>query len=64
MGIKATQAQKDALSWACGEMHKIPRNKVLSDFHTRPLYYGTSLQNDAITEMHKDDYKRIKTRWD
>ena len=42
----------------------IEKDKQLSPFYTRPLYYGTSIQNDTIAELHKDDYKYKKARWE
>ena len=43
---------------------QIEEDNQLSSFYTRPLYYGTSLQNDTIAELHKDDYKYKKARWE
>ena len=43
---------------------EIEASKELSPFYTRPLYYGTSIQNDTIAELHKDDYKHKKARWE
>ena len=43
---------------------KLSECTELSPFYTRPLYYGTSLQNDTIAELHKDDYKKKKAKWE
>jgi hypothetical protein len=58
-----------ALAWACCEMgskktKQIAHRKKLSSFYTRPLYYGTPLQNNTIAELHKDDYKYTKAKWE
>lgn len=42
----------------------IEADKELSPFYTRPLYYGTSLQNDTIAKLHADDYKNKKAKWE
>ncbi len=42
----------------------IEKDKQLSPFYTRPLYYGTSIQNDTIADLHKDDYKYKKAKWE
>lgn len=42
----------------------IEADKALSPFYTRPLYYGTSLQNDTIAELHKNDYLKKKAKWE
>ena len=43
---------------------EIEASKELSPFYTRPLYYGTSIQNDTIAELHKNDYLKKKARWE
>ncbi len=43
---------------------QIEENNQLSSFYTRPLYYGTSIQNNTIAELHKNDYLKKKARWE
>ena len=43
---------------------QIAEDNELSSFYTRPLYYGTSLQNDTIAELHKNDYLKKKAKWE
>lgn len=43
---------------------EIKASKELSTFYTRPLYYGTSLQNDTIANLHRNDYLKKKAKWE
>lgn len=43
---------------------QIEKENELSSFYTRPLYYGTSIQNNTIAELHKDDYLKKKAKWE
>ena len=62
----AKQALHALVAGATGKTktQMIEADKALSPFYTRPLYYGTSLQNDTIAELHKDDYKKLKAKWE
>ena len=66
----ATQAQKQMLHGIVAgvtgdcKTRQIEEENQLSSFYTRPLYYGTSLQNDTIAELHKNDYLKKKAKWE